>query len=55
VRTSSLSSYKKARDIALELKDWIEKREFLVTEPVRSLPGDSKPKPLLISTKEELE
>ncbi|MDD3398516.1 MAG: homocysteine biosynthesis protein [Candidatus Methanomethylophilaceae archaeon] len=55
VRTSSLSSYKKARDIALELKKWIEDKEFLLTEPVRSMPVSSKPKPLQISTKEELE
>lgn len=55
VRTSSLSSYKKARDIAHELKDWIEKGEFQITKPVKTLPEKSKPKTLNISTKEELE
>ena len=55
IRTSSLSSYKKAREIAQELKQWIDDREFLLTEPVRSMPETSKPRPLQISTKEELE
>jgi len=36
--TGSLSSYSKARDIAEELKLWIRKGDFLLTEPVAPLP-----------------
>jgi uncharacterized protein (DUF39 family) len=39
VPTASLSSYHKAREIAAILKGWIEKGEFLLTEPVAPLPG----------------
>ena len=39
VPTASLSSYPKAVEIANILKDWIEKGEFLLTEPVAPLPG----------------
>jgi uncharacterized protein (DUF39 family) len=39
VPTASLSSYPKAVEIAKILKDWIEKGEFLLTEPVAPLPG----------------
>ena len=39
VPTASLSSYSKALEIADTLKDWIEKGEFLLTEPVAPLPG----------------
>lgn len=39
VPTSSLSSYLKAVEIAGTLKKWIEKGEFLLTEPVAPLPG----------------
>ena len=39
VPTASLSSYPKAVEIANTLKDWIEKGEFLLTEPVAPLPG----------------
>lgn len=35
----NLSSYSRARDIAEELKAWIKKRDFLLTDPVASLPG----------------
>jgi len=38
VPTASLSSYAKARAIALELKDWIIKGKFLIGEPVSALP-----------------
>lgn len=38
VPTGSLSSYSKARDIAEELKLWIRKGDFLLTEPVAPLP-----------------
>ena len=39
VPTASLSSYSKAREIAETLKEWIEKGEFPLTEPVASIPG----------------
>lgn len=40
VVTASLSSYKKAREICLILKDWIMAGKFLLTEPVQSLPEE---------------
>lgn len=39
VPTGSLSSYSRACEIAGTLKEWITKGEFLLTEPVASLPG----------------
>ena len=39
VSTGALSSYSKAKEIAEELKSWIEKGEFLLTEAVAPLPG----------------
>jgi len=39
VPTASLSSYSKAKEIAHILKEWIQKGEFLLTEPVAALPG----------------
>ncbi len=39
VPTSSLSSYSKAVEIANTLKNWIQKGEFLLSEPVAPLPG----------------
>ncbi|MBA7502993.1 hypothetical protein ES706_01599 [subsurface metagenome] len=39
VATASLSSYYKALEIANILKDWVERGEFLLTEPVAPLPG----------------
>jgi uncharacterized protein (DUF39 family) len=39
VPTAPLSSYTKAVEIAEILKDWIKKGQFLLTEPVASLPG----------------
>jgi len=39
VPTASLSSHYKAQEIASILKVWIEKGEFLLTEPVAPLPG----------------
>ena len=41
VQTAPLSSYKKARDIAEILKDWINKGKFLLSQPVAPLPGAS--------------
>ncbi len=37
--TASLSSYYKAMEIANTLKEWIQKGEFLLTEPVAPVPG----------------
>jgi uncharacterized protein (DUF39 family) len=37
--TGNLSSYSKAREISEELKAWIKKGDFLLTEPVAPLPG----------------
>ena len=39
VPTASLSSYPKAREIASTLKDWIQKGDFLLSEPVAPIPG----------------
>ncbi|UCE97751.1 MAG: homocysteine biosynthesis protein [Dehalococcoidia bacterium] len=39
ITTSGLSSYSKALSIANQLKDWIKKGEFLLTEPVAPIPG----------------
>jgi uncharacterized protein (DUF39 family) len=39
VPTGNLSSYSKAREIAKELKSWIKRGDFLLTEPVAPLPG----------------
>jgi uncharacterized protein (DUF39 family) len=39
VPTSSLSSYPKAVEIANILRKWIQKGDFLLTEPVTPLPG----------------
>ncbi|MEN8139778.1 MAG: homocysteine biosynthesis protein [Thermodesulfobacteriota bacterium] len=39
VKTSPLSSVVKARQIAETLKEWIERGDFLLQEPVTTLPG----------------
>ena len=39
VPTSGLSSYSKALVIANQLKDWIKAGQFLLTEPVATIPG----------------
>lgn len=39
VPTGGLSSYSKAREIAEQLKKWIQDGKFLLTEPVTPLPG----------------
>jgi uncharacterized protein (DUF39 family) len=39
VETGNLSSYSKASQICEELKSWIKKGDFLLTEPVAALPG----------------
>lgn len=42
VKTAPLSSISRAREIAGLLKEWIEKGEFLLTEPVAPLPLTNK-------------
>jgi uncharacterized protein (DUF39 family) len=54
VRTSSLSSYHKARAIANTLKKWIEKGEFLLTEPVELMPKEQVQRGLEIRSPEEV-
>ncbi len=54
VRTSSLSSYLRARQIAQELKEGIEEGEFPISEPVQSLPEKREQGPLNIRSKEEV-
>jgi uncharacterized protein (DUF39 family) len=39
VPTGNLSSYPKAREIAETLKAWIDKGDFLLSEPVQALPA----------------
>jgi len=39
IPTSPLTSYKKSRDVANNLKDWIRKGKFLLSEAVQPLPG----------------
>jgi uncharacterized protein (DUF39 family) len=39
VATGALSSYSKAKEIAEELKSWIKKGDFFLSEPVAALPG----------------
>lgn len=39
IKTSPLSSYKKAEEVANELKDWINKGNFYLTEPVNHIPS----------------
>jgi len=46
VPTAPMSSLKKAKEIALLLKQQIEKGEFLVSQPVSSLPMENKPNSL---------
>ncbi|MCX5713390.1 MAG: homocysteine biosynthesis protein [Candidatus Omnitrophica bacterium] len=39
IPTGNLSSYARAREICAELKDWIKRGDFLLSEPVAALPG----------------
>lgn len=41
IKTASLSSLKKAREIAQTLKEWIEKGDFLIQEPIETFPTDN--------------
>lgn len=54
VKTSSLSSYYKARVIAEKLKKMIEEGEFLISRPVQPLPEERSFRPLDIRSKEEV-
>ncbi len=44
VPTSSMSSFKNARKIANELKEWVSHGKFLLSMPVERLPGKGAPK-----------
>lgn len=44
VPTVPMSSYKRAKEISMILKEWIEKGRFLLTEPVENIPSVSKVK-----------
>lgn len=54
VRTSSLSSYAKARQVAEALRDSIQKGEFLLTEKVASLPEERSMGTLDLRSREEV-
>jgi uncharacterized protein (DUF39 family) len=54
VRTSSLSSYAKARQVAEALKASIQKGEFLLTEKVASLPEERSMGALDLHSREEV-
>lgn len=42
VKTASLSSLTKAREIAQELKAWIQKGDFLLQEPIETFPQENQ-------------
>lgn len=46
VRTSSLSSYRRARAVALELKDWIERGKMELALPTRRIDPTKRSKPM---------
>ena len=48
IRTTPVASLAKARQIADILKSWIQKGDFLLTEPVRPMPTGTKLKNLEI-------
>jgi len=52
VPSSSLSSYKMAREISEVLKKWVLEGKFFVTKPVEPLPRQREFKPLKIKRKE---
>jgi uncharacterized protein (DUF39 family) len=53
VRTSSLSSYRKAQTIARTLKQWIDKGDFTLTSPVKTLLEAREQKGLEIRSEKE--
>ncbi|HIE13679.1 TPA: CBS domain-containing protein [Candidatus Bathyarchaeota archaeon] len=52
VPSSSLSSYKMAREIAEVLKKWIEEDAFFLAEPIEPLPKNRRFKPMKMIKKE---
>ena len=52
IPTAPLSSLYQARQIAGILKEWINRGEFCLTEPVQTLPEDSCVKPLAVTERE---
>ncbi|HOL07856.1 MAG TPA: homocysteine biosynthesis protein, partial [Methanomassiliicoccaceae archaeon] len=54
VRTSSLSSYYKARIIADRLKKMIEESEFMLTRPVERLPEERTQRALDVCSREDV-
>jgi uncharacterized protein (DUF39 family) len=53
VRTSGLSSYRKARAISQELKDWMLARKFYLSRPVDIFPGEQAQKTLELRSRTE--
>jgi uncharacterized protein (DUF39 family) len=54
VRTSGLSSYKKALAISKELKDWIRQKKFYLSRPVDTFPMSQAQKPLDLHSRTEV-
>ena len=54
VRTSGLSSYKKALAISKELKDWIQQKKFYLSRPVDTFPANQAQKPLDLHSRTEV-
>ncbi|MHC1625821.1 MAG: homocysteine biosynthesis protein [Methanoculleaceae archaeon] len=54
VRTSSMSSFRKARDIARELAEWIRKGRMTLAYPVRPIPRDVPLRPMRESRRSPL-
>jgi len=54
VRTSSLSSYRKAREVATKLKQWISEGRFQVSQPVELSPAEQVQKPFEIRAQGEV-
>lgn len=50
VRVSSLSSLRKAKQIAVMLKDWIAKGKFFLSPPAETLPRDTVFKPMKVTS-----
>ncbi len=51
VKTSSLSSFRKAREVAEELKRWIEKGDFTLSLPTRRIDGRKVSRPMRETTR----
>jgi L-aspartate semialdehyde sulfurtransferase len=54
VKTSSLSSYYKARIIAKRLQAMIEEDQFILTKPVAPMPAERVQRPLEVCSREEV-